>query len=474
MSSDDAPMRISTDNLDDLLVNVHVDDLSFWDADPFAHDIGAATVRNAAFGHVRIPLVHDGEVLWGGALVEAERMEPRDDGRIRVLDLSAAGWSRERAIAAALGEITAERTAVADDVSLAELLIEIREHDETLTSAAGWDGDDIDALLEQIERDAADLDLDEDEEEAAVPPLPVEPVTKRGDVWILGKHRVMCGDCRDADDVSTLLAGEDINMAFTSPPYADRRTYDETTEFKPIRPDEYAEWFDQVQANVADNIAPDGSWFVNIKEHCTDGQRELYVKDLTLTHVREWGWMLVDELCWHRAGVPGGWNNRFKNDWEPVFHFARPGRPIKFRPENVMHPSTGVFTYDPNAPKSGSGSGLLGEHEHQEGMARPGNLIAVTTGGDRTSSDHPAAFPVALPEFFVKAYTDEDDTVFDPFMGSGSTLLAVDQNDRVAYGMEISPGYCDVICARFQRQTGIKPTLEATGEPHDFTEDDDA
>lgn len=72
-----------------------------------------------------------------------------------------------------------------------------------------------------------------------------------------------------------------------------------------------------------------------------------------------------------------------------------------------------------------------------------------------------------LPAWFIRAFTDVADTVYDPFMGAGSTLIAAHQENRVGYGMEISPAYVDVICRRFQNHTGIVPTRD--GEPHDFT-----
>ena len=98
--------------------------------------------------------------------------------------------------------------------------------------------------------------------------------------------------------------------------------YDESSGFRPIPPDEFTDWFEDVQSSVHAVLADDGSWFVNIKEHCDGGQRHLYVKDLTIAHVRRWGWRYVDELCWVTGGFPGKFDERFKNGFEPVFHFA--------------------------------------------------------------------------------------------------------------------------------------------------------
>ena len=161
--------------------------------------------------------------------------------------------------------------------------------------------------------------------------------------------------------VARLFEGKKANLVVTSPPYATQREYDPASGFKPVPPEEYSDWYRDVAANIAAILAPDGSYFLNIKEHADDGERHLYVKDLVIAHQRQWGWRFVDEFCWRKTdnGVPGGWNNRFKNAWEPVFHFCRQQQ-IKFRPEAVGHVSEDCFDYSPNNPKSTSGSGLLG------------------------------------------------------------------------------------------------------------------
>ena len=124
---------------------------------------------------------------------------------------------------------------------------------------------------------------------------------------------------------------------------------------------------------------PDGSYFLNIKAHADEGERNLYVMDLVLAHRRQWGWRFVDEFCWRKTdnGVPGGWQNRFKNAWEPVFHFCRQQQ-IKFRAEAVSHESEDCFDYSPANPKSNSGSGLLGTGARGAAAdsGKPGRLAA--------------------------------------------------------------------------------------------------
>ena len=278
-----------------------------------------------------------------------------------------------------------------------------------------------------------------------------------GKLLLKSQHRLLCGDSRSPEAVAALLDADLAAIAITSPPYASQRKYDESSGFVPIRPDQYVDWWEPVQANVRQHLSPDGSFFVNIKEHCDDGQRHLYVKDLTLAHVRRWGWMFVDEFCWRdtKNGVPGGWNNRFKDAWEPVFHFATGA--IKFRPEAVSTQSTQCFDYSPANGKSSNGSGLKsGEPVGglQGGMARPSNVleIAAAAGAD----GHSAAFPLGLPAFFIKAFTDPGDLVYEPFCGSGTTLIAAEQLGRRCVAMEISPAYCDISVARWENITGKK------------------
>ena len=325
--------------------------------------------------------------------------------------------------------------------------------------------DALKALLGQVKTDNADLDslltelkgslptiVEEDERDADDVP-DVDSVERRcaaGDVWKLGEHRLICGDCREAVWVNELMQGEEINVAITSPPYASQRKYDESSGFKPIHPDKFVEWFDQVQKQVATNLAADGSWFVNIKEHCEDGQRVLYVKDLTLSHVRDWGWLFIDELCWRRNTLPGGFTTRFRNGWEPVFHFSKGD--LKFRHENVSVKSELVK----GTPKeSATGSGFFGATVIADtGLARPDNVVTVHQSAQGIK--HPAQYPVGLPEFFIRAYSDEGDIVFDPFMGSGTTLIAAEKTNRRGFGCEISPEYCDIIIARWEAFTGGK------------------
>ena len=346
-----------------------------------------------------------------------------------------------------------------DEEMLGLELADLREADFDL-SLLGFDETELGDIMEEEE-----IPTVGDEEE--VPEPPANPVTVQGDVWTLGTHRLLCGDCRNHSDVQKLLAGRKINVAVTSPPYASQRKYDESSGFKPIPPEEYVEWYSDVASNIMVNLAEDGSYFCNIKEHCDDGQRSLYVKDLTLAHVREWGWRFVDEFVWKRGGVPGKWANRFKNQWEPIFHFSTSSN-IKLIHENVMHESEGAFDYSPDNPKSKTGffSNRGRNDIAKKGMALPGNVLEIGTEVGQTEV-HSAPYPVALPEFFIKAFSDSGDMIFDPFMGSGTTMIAAEKNGRHSCGTEISPMYCDVIVTRWQAFAGKQAIHEASGKTFD-------
>jgi DNA modification methylase len=307
---------------------------------------------------------------------------------------------------------------------------------------------------------------------------------------LIGSHRLICGDCRDRSVVETLMAGARANVCITSPPYATQREYDASSGFKPIPPEQYADWYRDVAANIAAILAVGGSYFLNIKEHADQGERSLYVKDLVIAHRRQWGWRFVDEFCWRKTdnGVPGGWGNRFKNAWEPVFHFCLDCANIKFRPHAVGHVSEDCFDYSPGNPKSTSGSGLLGTGPRgaaaslppqgsqgwghmrrklvdgrHEGIARPSNVIEVRS--ESSQGSHSAPYPRGLVEFFVKAFSDPGDIVCDPFLGSGTTMAAAHVLGRIGCGCEISPAYCDVILRRIMNLTGETAMLAETREP---------
>lgn len=304
------------------------------------------------------------------------------------------------------------------------------------------------------------------EDEAPEPP--VDPITKPGDLWILGDHRLMCGDSMKAKDVGQLMRGKTISLAFTSPPYASQRTYDVSSGFLPVHPDEFVSWFRMIQAPIKERMAIDGSFFINIKPAAEGMERLLYVFDLVLAMKRDWGWMFAEEFCWERNGIPQQVVRRFKNQFEAVYQFVL--GEWKFRPAAVRHQSKKV----PQAKGKGAGDtnaanrqGKISAVEGcaiEEGLAYPGNRIPPFSSAGQATG-HPASFPVGLPSFFIQAFSDAKDIVYDPFLGSGTTLIAAEQLGRKCYGMEISPAYCDVIVNRWETLTGKKAEKQSQYNP---------
>jgi len=415
------------------------------------------------FGLVE-PLVwnrRSGFVVGGHQRLKVLRAKKVKTTEVVVVDLDE---KEERALNVALNNphIAGEFT---DD--LQALLAQIREDDAALFSELR-----MDALLAEVKELPGLVDPD------LVPAVPKSPVTKPGDIYDLDGHRLICGDCRDPDILARLFGEARMNLAVTSPPYAQQRTYDEASGFRPVPPDAYVEWFAEVAAGVRAHLARDGSFCLNIKEHAEDGQRSLYVKDLTLAFVRQWRWHLVDEFAWTHGGTPRDPKNstRLKNGFEPIFHFALDT--CKWRPDQVRHQCdlSDIPDWGGAHPSQADGLAMKGKQRRsrmptsvaqgrsyketgndqrlglESGLAYPSNVVSC--GKNREALGHGAVFPVGLPSFFIRLLTDPGDRVYDPFLGAGTTIIACEQLERIGYGCEISPAYCDLIVARWQRFTG--------------------
>jgi DNA modification methylase len=376
---------------------------------------------------------------------------------------------RERALNIVLNKIRGDW----DLPKLSELL---KGLDDDLKDITGFDAEEIDELLgfkEEVEEDNFDEEV------------PEEPITKPGDLWLLGNHRLLCGDSTKLTDVERIMNGEKANCVITSPPYAMQRKDD----YGGIHPDEYPGWFFQVASNIYRVLADSGSFFVNIKEYVEDGQRSLYVMK-TIIALVEGGWRYVDQLIWTKPGLPGGWSNRLRNDFEPVhfftkkekidwmvqlvevdeerletlpldlvdmyedlFHFTKTKK-IKFNPRSVGKTSDRIRVSGSGKQTKGRTGNITVRGRFKRGIARPGNVLQIP--GNTHSLKHSAIFPVKLPTFFIKLTTGVGDNIFEPFSGSGTTIIAAEQLGRNCYALELSPAYCDLAVKRWEQFTGKK------------------
>lgn len=243
-------------------------------------------------------------------------------------------------------------------------------------------------------------------------------------------HTLLCGDSTKQKEVSLGLGK--VQAILTSPPYADRRS----DFYESIPEDKYLDWWGKAQKHWKQALLDAGSFFLNIKPHARDGERSLYVFDLVTRMVREWGWKFIDELCWLKNPFPADFHTRFKNGFEPVYHFALDTSP-KIRRQNVAQFSDTAFTGDGRRMSWGSGKSYVRGVVNETGLVYPSNVIKA--GGH--SGGHAASYPVALAEFFVLGYSDPGDAWGDPFCGSGTTLIACEKNARLGRGIELKPEY---------------------------------
>lgn len=291
---------------------------------------------------------------------------------------------------------------------------------------------------------------DEDSEAKAVHDAYLDELQEKwevreGDLYRLGEGaRLLCGDC--TKDLPRLLEGQAVNGIFTSPPYAEQRSQ----FYGGPKVGEYVDWFDTIQLVLKGVLARDGSFFLNIKEHCDKGQRVLYVKKLTIAMVEQWGWKLIDELVYEKTATPGDFKTRFKNAWEPVFHFSQTVNPVIYK-KQVANISDSAFK-GPGGLYKGSGHGafLGGDSVTEQGLALPSNIVKSHFGGQSTG--HSAAFPLSLPKFFILAFSQRNDSWLDPFSGSGTTILAAEKEGRKGYGIEREPRYVALTLERFEKE----------------------
>ena len=255
--------------------------------------------------------------------------------------------------------------------------------------------------------------------------------------------RLFLGDAakqlRKLDDAS-------VDLIVTSPPYADQRKQ----TYGGIHADQYVEWFMPIAAELKRVLKPKGTFILNIKERVVAGERHTYVLELILA-MRKQGWLWTEEMIWHKKNCyPGKWPNRFRDAWERLLQFNL-SRDFAMYQDAVMVPTgdwakarlKNLSETDRKRDESKVGSGFGKKIENWIGrsMAYPTNVMhSATECGNKR---HSAAFPEALPEWFVNLFTREGDCVLDPFMGSGTTIHVAERMGRDAVGIEISREYYD-------------------------------
>lgn len=330
-------------------------------------------------------------------------------------------------------------------------------HDQ-LGSLAGIDAEQLRELTDGFELDLTQFGWPQAElDQLITPPLPEpdpedddtpsDPTddliakwgTARGQLWLItheqSSHALMCGDCTDEDDVKSLLGDEQISLCFTSPPYADQRTYEDGTDISV----EHLVKFIEPAAKRCELLM----WNLGVSRR--DGKIIPYWDEYTAA-AEAVGLKMVSWLVWDRENpqTVAQQTACFPICHEWIFAFAREVPELKPVIEN----------------RRAGDSYALGTIRQRDGTTKPTTSRAVVKNRralgtvisgidiERDSDSHPAQFPVALPERIIASVRG---SVYDPFIGTGTTMVAASRLGRDSYGMEISPRYVAVCLERMSR-----------------------
>jgi len=322
-------------------------------------------------------------------------------GNGRFMAMRALGWSEcdivrsdlkgSEATAFAIADNRTAELAAWDDDALAQQLAALQIEDELLALATGYDAKEIAALA----LDASELVEDE------VPEPPADPITKPGDLWLLGDHRLLCGDSTKAEDVARVMDGETADLCMTDPPYGADIKYATHNDTQDALVGLIARFFPLAQKH-ARLLA------------LTPGINNIW-------HYTRPDWV----LCWfYGAGTgrsPWGFTA-----WQPILVWGKD-------------------------PKLAHGEGC-----HPDGFQF---MMSKSDATENRALDHACPKPLSVwCRFMERLSHKKSRLVYEPFCGSGTTLIAAEQLGRTCYGMEISPAYCDVIVKRWETLTGKQAT----------------
>ena len=297
---------------------------------------------------------------------------------------------------------------------------------------------DVDDAIKKASKDADDIIPERIEARANEDDVPKEPrkvVVKKGDVWLLGDHKLLCGDATMIDDFKKLLGKKKAQGVFTSPPYNANthlhykkfglgnrgNLYKDKNSKDKKDPKDYIEFIQDVLTNCFSYT--EGFIFWNVSYSAND--RTSFLKSI-VPYLDS----LHEVISWEKlrsAPIPHGLTRAF----EFIFCFRNKGKK-----EHLGEPNTTNF-----------------------------NVWKISNVGSQTD-DHRACFPVLLPETGINLSTVEGDIVIDPFLGTGTTIIACEKTKRKCYGIEIEPSYCDIAIERWEKFTGRTAMHEETGKSY--------
>lgn len=386
----------------------------------------------AEFGFVMPVLIdEDGVIIAGEARVAAAKRL----GMTEVPVIVAHQWSKAQVCAYRLADNKLAELATWDAAALVIELAAIIEMDETPIELLGWETAETDLLFDgnnkaEASEDAADEQLE----------VPANPVTRLGDLWQLGKHRLLCASSLEAASWAELLAGEMATMAFTDPPY----NVPVSGHVCGLGKTSHAEFaMASGEMSQAEFTAFLSSFLAVMLPHLNDGA----VLDLCMDwrHLAELlaaldanALTLLNLCVWNKTN--GGMGSLYRSKHELV-----------------------LITKKGKAPHTNNVE--LGKHGRYR--TNVWDYAGVNTFGRNRMADladHPTVKPVALVADAIRDVSLPGDIVLDAFMGSGTTILAAERTKRRGYGIEIDPRYVDVAIRRWENLTGQQALLVSTGQ----------
>jgi DNA modification methylase len=390
----------------------------------------AASLRK--FGFLNPVLVDDADVILAGhGRVEAAKLEGL--AQVPVIRFDHLTEAQKRAYVIADNKI-AERAGWDREILAIELgeLIDLLPMEGFDVSLTGFAAPEIDLLIKDM---ASPTKVGSEDKTS---PVPRNPTARRGDVWLLGRNRLLCGDAREPGDFDRLMNGASAAAVFCDPPYNLRisgiggRGRVQHSEFAfasgEMSPSQYRTFLSKTLANGA-RVSADGA----VHFICMDWR---HIGDLIDVGRELYGDML-NLVVWNKSNAGQG-------------SFYR-----------SQHELIGVFRVGGRAHRNNVELGRFGRN--RSNVWTYAGVNSFGRGRMEALAAHPTVKPVALVADALLDCTARGDVVLDQFAGSGTTILAAEKVGRIGYGMEYEPGYVDVAVKRWQRTTKLEATLAGDG-----------
>ena len=347
---------------------------------------------------------------------------------------------------------------IADDLT-DDKVKALRLVDNRTSEVASWDFDMLQKELDAIDMDMNDYKFDYDElmvgsEENIVednPPDPDEenePTAKRGDIWILGNHRLMCGDSTIEEDVKKLMNGRQADLLQTDPPY-NVSYVGKTKDALTIRNDsmsnkEFLEFLTKAFKRATENMKAGAVFYVWL------ASREHINFETALNRA---GLEVREQLIWNKSILVLG-HQDYQYKHEPCLYGWKDGAPHYFVDSRAE-----TTVYEDKKPNINNMSKQELKDYVKELLEEKVATTVINVDKPLRSEDHPTMKPLKLIGYQIKNSSRKGDIVLDLFGGSGSTLMACEQLGRTCYTMELDPKFVDVIIKRWETLTGKKAEL---------------